>query len=66
MALGVDGVVDGGVGGEKSLGRFRELKPLHSSLSLANWKMRILGTIVLPAAKVMAVGKSQVLQGSPV
>ena len=51
MALDVEGVVGGGVGGEELLRRARALKPLHLALPPSGRLMRILGPIVpLPAA----------------
>jgi hypothetical protein len=47
MALDIEGVVDGGVGGEKSLRGSLRFEPLHFSLSLPERQMRILRPVVL-------------------
>ena len=66
MALDVEGVVDGGVGREKPLRRSSRFETLHSSFPLSDWQVRILGSVVLPATKIMALGKAQILQSSTV
>ncbi len=66
MTLDVEGVVDGGVGKEKSLRGSSRFKTLHSSFALSNRQVRIFRPVVLPAAKIMVLGKSQLLQGSAV
>ena len=50
MTLDVEGVVDGGVGREKSLRGSSRFKTLHSSFALSNRQVRILCTIVAPSA----------------
>ena len=54
MALDIEGILDGGVGGEKPLGRTLRFKPLLFSLTAPDRQMRILGTIVFsqPAGAV--------------
>ena len=47
MTFGVEGVVDGSVGRQKSLGGWRGFEPLHLSLSSSNWQVRILRAVVL-------------------
>jgi len=49
MALEVEGVVDGGVHAEKTLGGASRLEPLHFALSSSHRLMRIFGSIVLCA-----------------
>jgi hypothetical protein len=46
MSLGVEGVVDGCVGGEKSLGRRNGFESLHPSLSSSDGQMGVLGPVV--------------------
>ena len=48
MALKVEGVVDGGVHAEKTLGGASRLEPLHFALSPPHRLMRVFGSIVLP------------------
>ena len=62
MALGAEGVVDGGVGREKPLHLSSRFETLYSSLPLSDWQVRILGSIVLPATKIMVPGKAQNIQ----
>jgi hypothetical protein len=50
MTLNVEGVVDGGVNGQKSLSRSSGFEPLHAPLPLPDRKMRVLGSIVLSEA----------------
>ena len=47
VGLGVEGVVDGGVGGEEPLGGALGLEPLHPPLSSSDRQMRVLRPIVL-------------------
>jgi hypothetical protein len=47
MRLGVEGVVDGGVSCEEALSRYAGLEPLLLSLSLPNWEMRVLRSVVV-------------------
>jgi hypothetical protein len=48
MALKVEGIVDGGMHAEKTLGRARRLEALHLVLSSSHRLMRIFGSVVLP------------------
>ena len=48
MALEVEGVVDGGVHAQKSLGGASRLEPLHFALSPSHRLVRVFGSIVLP------------------
>ncbi len=59
MALDDKGVVSGDMGGKKLLRRFRRFEPQHSSLAPAGRKTGILRPIVLPATKIMILGKPQ-------
>jgi len=59
MALEVEGVVDGGVHVEKTLGGASRLEPLHFALSSSYRLMRIFGSIVLPQPLLMRAGQSQ-------
>jgi hypothetical protein len=56
MALEVEGVVDGGVHAEKTLGGASRLEPLHFALSSSHRLMRVLGSIVLPHRSVADAG----------
>jgi hypothetical protein len=47
MTLGVEGVVDGGVGGEKALGGSWTFEALHPSLPLSDGQVRVLRPVVL-------------------
>ena len=59
MALEVEGVVDGGVYAEKTLGGANRLEPLHLALSPPHRLMRVFGSIVLPHPLLMRAGQSQ-------
>lgn len=48
MTLGVEGVVDGGVSGQKPLRRHLRLETQHLSLALPDRQMRVLDAVVLP------------------
>src|SRR3984893_1425267 len=54
MALDVEGVIGGCVGGEKSLRGSHALEPLHLPLPSSSWLMRILRSIVAPSATLVA------------
>src|SRR3984893_15645879 len=54
MALDVEGVIGGCVGGEKSLRGSHALDPLHLPLPSSGWLMRILRSIVAPSATLVA------------
>lgn len=47
VSLGVEGVVDGGVGGEETLGGSLALEQLHLSLSSSDRQVRVLRPVVL-------------------
>jgi hypothetical protein len=55
MALDVESVVNGSVGGKKSLRRAGTLEALHLALPPSGRLMRIFGPIVLPSAALMQV-----------
>lgn len=55
VALKVEGVADGGVGGEKSLRRACTLEPDPTSFSASDWLMRILRPIVRAASGDMSI-----------
>ena len=59
MALDVEGVAHGGVNGKKRLGRAWTLEALHLALSSSRWLIRVLGTIVFPAAAFKATINSK-------
>jgi hypothetical protein len=60
MALGVENVVSGGVGGEEFLRRTRALEALHLALSPTGRLMRILGPVVLPSPAVVQVVDAEI------
>lgn len=66
MSLNIEGVVDGGVSGQKSLSRSRRLEPLHSSFALSNWQVGVFGPIVISAAEIMMPGKPEFLQSGSI
>mgnify|MGYP001117755677 CR=1 FL=1 len=47
MRLRIEGVVNGGMGGEKSLGGLLGFEPLLLSFSSADGKMRVFGAVVI-------------------
>jgi hypothetical protein len=59
MALKVEGVVDGGVHVEKTLGGASRLEPLHFALSSSHRLMRIFGSIILSQPLLMRAGQAQ-------
>lgn len=59
MALEVEGVLDGGVHAEKTLGGTSRLKPLHFALSSSYRLMRVFSSIVLPQPLLMRAAQSQ-------
>jgi hypothetical protein len=59
MALKVEGVVDGDVHAEKTLGGVSRLEPLHFALSSSHRLMRIFGSIILSQPLLMRAGQSQ-------
>jgi hypothetical protein len=60
MALEVENVVSGGVGGEEFLRRARALEALHLALPPSGRLMRILGSIVLPSPALMQVADAKI------
>ena len=60
MALDVENVVSGGVGGEEFLRRARALEALHLALPPSGRLMRILGPIVLPSPAVVQVVDAEI------
>ena len=59
MALKVEGVVDGGVYAEKTLGRSSRLKSLHFVLPPSHRLMGVFGSIVVSEPLLMRAGQSQ-------
>ena len=59
MALEVEGVVDGGVYAEKTLGGANRLEPLHFALSPPHRLMRVFGAIIFSQPLLMWAGQSQ-------
>ena len=62
MALQVEGVVNGGMGGEKALSGSWRLEPLKFSLSSPDWLVRILRPIVLSQPLLMARAQTDVAE----
>jgi hypothetical protein len=60
MALDVENVASGGVGGEEFLRRARALEALHLALPPAGRLRRILGPIVLPSPAIMQVVDAEI------
>ncbi len=54
VGLEREGVVDGGVSREETLGGSGGLEPLHLSLSPANRLMRVFDSVVRPKALIVA------------
>jgi hypothetical protein len=54
MALDVEYVADGRVGGEEALRRSRRLEALHTSFALSQWLMGNLCRVILPATCIVA------------
>lgn len=46
VGLGIEGVIDGGVGGEESLGLTLGFEPLHLPLSASDRQVRILSPLL--------------------
>ena len=59
MALEIEGVVDGGVHAEKSLGGTSRLEPLHFAFSPSHRLMRVFRPIVMSQPLLMWAGQSQ-------
>ena len=55
MALDVEGVVNGGVRGKKSLCRTPAFEALHLAFPSSGWLMRVLSPVVTPSARLMAL-----------
>src|SRR5208282_5345009 len=66
MALDVENVVYGGVGGEEFLRRASALETLHLALPPSGRLMRILGPIVLPSPALMQVFDAEIASRSAV
>ena len=66
MALEVEGFVDGGVGGEKSLRRAWTLETDPTSFSASDLLMRILRAIVRPTTGDMSIAQTKVYQGGAI
>ena len=63
MALDLEGILNGGVRGEKSLRRSGALEPLHLAFSSPRRLMRILRPVVAPSTAVMAACKAKIMDG---
>jgi hypothetical protein len=59
VALQVEGIVDGGVHAEETLGRSSRLEALQLALSSSHGLMRILCPIILPEPLLMPTGQSE-------
>ena len=59
MALKIEGIVNGVVDVEKTLGGASRLEPLHFTLSSSHRLMRIFGSIVLSQPQLMRAGQAQ-------
>src|SRR5439155_19312846 len=66
MSLTIEGVVDGGMDAEKTLGGSRRLEPLHFALSSSHDLMGVFSAIVLSEASVMRAGEAQLPEGRAV
>jgi len=66
MSLEVEGIVDGGMGGEKSLRRPRILETNPTSFSASNGLMRILRSVVRATTGHMQMPKPEIFQGGAV
>src|SRR5215207_4072712 len=66
MALEVEHIVDGGMDGEKTLGRPGGLEALHTSFALSQWLMGILCPVIPPTSCVVAPRKTKFAQRSAV
>ena len=66
MTLDVEGVVDGGMGGQKSLRLTGRPKALHPSLSLPNRQMRVLSAIVASPSRDVSAIHAEIAQRSTV
>jgi hypothetical protein len=59
VALQIEGIVDGGVHAEETLGRSSRLEALLLALSSSHGLMRILRPIILPEPLLMRTGQSE-------
>ena len=59
MALEVEGIVDGGMHAQKTLGGASRLEPLHFALAPSHRLMRIFRPIVLSQPLMMRASQSQ-------
>ena len=66
MALDVEGVVGGGVDGQKALGRPRTLETLHLALPPPGRLMRVLCSVVAPSPAFMAMKEPKMPRGHAV
>jgi hypothetical protein len=67
VGLGVEAVVDGGMGGEETLGLALGFESLHFPLSSPDRQVRVLGAIIRThAARSVTVGETQIPGGGPV
>ena len=58
MALQVEGVLNGGVHTEKTLGGVSRLEPLHFALALSHCLMRVFRPIVIPQPLLLRADQS--------
>ena len=63
MALGIEGVLDGGMGRQETLGRSRRLEPLHLPLPTACGLVRVLGPVVSTLPLVVASRETELAYG---
>src|SRR3954447_17251054 len=66
MALEVEGVVDGGVHRDETLGGSRRLEALHFALSSAKRLVRDLGPVVLVNPLFVVGAQADFLESSPI
>jgi hypothetical protein len=67
MALVVEDIVDGTVGGKKALGRALRFEPLLLALAPADRKVPMLRPLVLAqAARMMALALVEIAGGNPI
>src|SRR5438067_4040558 len=62
VAIGVEGVVDGTMGREEPLSRFRRLEPLHLPLPSADQDVAAFSPIVRPLPSVVNGGEPHLLE----
>ena len=66
MSLDVEDVVNGGVDGDKALGRAGRLEALHLALSSSYHLVGVVGPIVLAKSLFMVARQPDVVEGSAV